>query len=69
MKAVRNSSNCIDVIIRGSNTPSKVSMNLKKLEKSIFDNVRLSFELEGHKISDADWKRIANASNRLAALI
>ncbi|WP_259739807.1 hypothetical protein [Vibrio crassostreae] len=44
-------------------------MNLKKLEKSIFDNVRLSFELEGHKISDADWKRIANASNRLAALI
>lgn len=69
MKKSRNSSKYIDVIVRGSSKPSVVSMDIKKLEKSISDNVRLSFELEGHKISDEDWKRISLASDRLAALI
>ena len=62
-------SDSIDVYVRGSSTPTVRSISLKKLEKSIFDNIRVSFELEGHKISDAEWNRITCASARLAAII
>lgn len=57
------------VYVRGTSAPQKTSVNVKELEGAISENVRLSFELEGHKISDADWIRISDASQRLAAMI
>lgn len=68
MSKQRRSDN-IDIYVRGSSKPAVRSVSLKKLEKSISDNIRVSFELEGHKISDAEWNRIACASERLAAII
>ena len=62
-------SNNINVYVRGSSTVTVRSINLKTLEKSIIDNIRVSFELEGHKISDVEWTRVANVSDRLAAII
>lgn len=59
----------IDVYVRGTSESRKVALDVKSLEKSISDNVRMSFELEGHKISDADWKRITKASNQLSMMI
>ncbi len=62
-------SDSINVYVRGSTTPTVKSINVSSLEKSISDNVRVSFELEGHKISDAEWNKITCASERLAAII
>lgn len=58
----------VTVIIRGGKSGSR-SVGRRSIAQSAMSNAKTSFEIEGHRYSDADWSKIMQIADQLEAVI
>ncbi|HDL7313832.1 TPA: hypothetical protein U5E38_004208 [Yersinia enterocolitica] len=68
-RTTRNdASDNVTVIIRGGKSGSR-SVSRRSIAQSAMSNAKTSFEIEGHRYSDADWSKIMRIADQLEAVI
>lgn len=58
----------VTVIIRGGKSDSR-RVSRHSIAQSAMNNAKTSFEIEGHRYSDADWSKIMRIADQLEAVI
>lgn len=58
----------VTVIIRGRKSGSR-RVSRSSIAQSAMNNAKTSFEIEGHRYSEADWSKILRIADQLEAVI
>lgn len=59
----------VTVVIRGRDSGSRSSVSRRSITTSAMSNAKTSFEIEGHRYSDADWSKIMKIADQLDDVI